>query len=178
MFQVKIEVSECTECKRTETARWYYKTTSNPICCSCYRKRYVSANREKALAAQRKANSSDKSKLARKAYAKSEHGRALWKRCNRYLDPIRKKSLKNASFNEKYKTEIKEIYNTCPEGFHVDHIIPLKAKALVNGEYIHVASGLHVPWNLQHLSALDNIQKHCNLNKVASEDLRCQYIFN
>src|SRR5690606_39029165 len=47
---------------------WYRKTTDSPICCSCYRKEYVANNREKALAAQRKANSSEKSRKARKEY--------------------------------------------------------------------------------------------------------------
>lgn len=46
--------------------------------------------------------------------------------------------------------EINSIYRNCPVGFHVDHIIPLK-HALV--------CGLHVPYNLQYLSAEDNLKK-------------------
>ena len=46
--------------------------------------------------------------------------------------------------------KIREIYEECPEGYHVDHIIPL------NG--INV-SGLHVENNLQYLLAKDNLKK-------------------
>lgn len=47
--------------------------------------------------------------------------------------------------------KIKEIYSKCPEGFHVDHILPLR------GELV---SGLHVENNLQYLPALENIKKN------------------
>jgi hypothetical protein len=62
----------------------------------------------------------------------------------------RRAVLKNATPQWVNHDEITKIYENCPSGYHVDHVIPLNSK---------IVSGLHVPWNLQYLPAHENLSK-------------------
>lgn len=62
----------------------------------------------------------------------------------------RKKLLDQRNMKWADNSKIKQLYVECPEGFQVDHIIPLKNKNV---------SGLHVEFNLQYLTKKDNNMK-------------------
>lgn len=53
-----------------------------------------------------------------------------------------------------YEAQLKAFYFARPEGFHVDHVVPLKGVDPITKQ--HVVCGLHVPWNLQYLPSEDN----------------------
>lgn len=61
-----------------------------------------------------------------------------------------RRSKQHTPLSKLYRKEIADIYKNRPEGHHVDHIHPLIGENFC---------GLHVPWNLQYLSAEDNIKK-------------------
>lgn len=79
-----------------------------------------------------------------KDYYKENKGRIIAK------SAARNALLKNAIPKWANLSKIKEIYDNCPEGYHVDHIIPLQ------GENI---CGLHIETNLQYLTAEENLKK-------------------
>lgn len=73
--------------------------------------------------------------------------------CHTFRTKKQKLSIIDRTPNWANLQKIKEIYKNCPEGMHVDHIVPLHGK---------LVSGLHVEYNLQYLSAKDNM---CKSNK-------------
>ena len=60
------------------------------------------------------------------------------------------RSLRVPIWYDSQKQQIEDFYAKCPEGYQVDHIIPLKGREV---------SGLHVISNLQYLPIKENLQK-------------------
>lgn len=61
------------------------------------------------------------------------------------------------------KDALLEVYANCPNGYEVDHIIPIKG--VIDGRPV---CGLHVPWNLQYLTPTENRKKK---NKISEKDI-------
>lgn len=109
------------------------------------RKRYIAKSEEiKAHNKQWYANTTEDRRAVRIEYYKNN------KKLFLHLSKLRKRHIKQATPIWADLNEIKKIYANCPDGFHVDHIIPLRSKNV---------SGLHVPLNLQYLSATENLSK-------------------
>ena len=116
---------ENSEYDRRRQVAW---RTINPN----YQKAWVEQNRESVNARKREWARNNREKLRKKELARKQ---AASLRCPGWED--RKRLLK--------------FYRECPEGFHVDHIIPLRGK---------LVSGLHCLGNLQYLPAQENLRKH------------------
>lgn len=74
----------------------------------------------------------------------------IGKRKRKEQKRLRRRTVRQAKLGSVSWQEIVDFYDKCPEGHHVDHIIPLKHPDVC---------GLHVPWNFQYLSAEDNVNK-------------------
>lgn len=88
-----------------------------------------------------------------KAYAKRHYEANKYK--YREKDAMRRAREIQATPSWVDREALKQIYASCPKGYHVDHIIPLNHPDVC---------GLHVPSNLQVIPAKDNLRKSNKLN--------------
>jgi hypothetical protein len=88
-----------------------------------------------------------------KEYYETHKNTEKFKKRHNFHEANRRAAKLNATpkwLTTEQKQQIKNIYNDCPTGFHVDHIVPLQGQEV---------KGLHVPWNLQALPEKLNLIK-------------------
>ena len=129
-------------CKHGHNAPRHVKNHACTVCCLALSKAWNKANPEKTLAAGRKSYAKDPSKAAAryaKRRANKKQATPAW---------VDTKELQKFYLEARLKTLESEF------AWEVDHIVPL------NGVNV---CGLHVPWNLQVIPAVDNRRKQNRL---------------
>lgn len=134
--------------KESRKRTGYYKRT-HCVCINCQRLRkrqYYLLNRDKKLTQGKKWREEN--------YEYKKQLNKIWRENNRNRTAYyaRKRQAQKLKALPEWVdlNELKLIYHNRPEGHHVDHIIPLQGK---------IVCGLHVPWNLQYLTAKENLEK-------------------
>lgn len=122
---------ECLACTPVRAAGWAKR---NPEAMSAAGGRWYAKNRDKKTAYTRDWNK------------KNPH----FARKNNTNRRAKKLAATPKWLTAEQAAAIVTIYRSCPEGHEVDHIIPLVSKRVC---------GLHVPWNLQHLTIEANRRK-------------------
>ena len=154
-----MDTRKCYGCGKTKSANEMTTNgkqgTSNwcRVCRSAHDHSVYIKNREKILTRTRKwqAKHVEKRKVAmHKWYLKNQRSVVA-----NVAKRQAAKLLRNPSWSNLKK--IKEIYLRCPKNRVVDHIIPLQ------GELV---SGLHIPENLQYLTAFENSSKNNRFNPM------------
>ena len=95
----------------------------------------------------------DRVAASKRKWSKANSKKELAK-CRKYQ--ASKKNATPAWLTKDQIKQMQDIYVNCPEGYEVDHIVPLQGKQV---------KGLHVPWNLRYLRTSDNRKKS---NKLAA----------
>ena len=177
----------CTKCGETKTLGYFARAPLGlhgraaecKVCEAARKKAYRLANWEKVRARERvnqrewAAQNPDKEAAKARRYKERHPDRiAAVGKQYREMNPakrafwqmVREARKKQAIPPWANLEAIKEIYANCPQGHHVDHIIPLYA---VRGRK-HVACGLHCEANLQYLPASENKRKWATMPEDAA----------
>jgi hypothetical protein len=142
--------SQCNVCKKE-----YDKANSARI--AAYQKEYRLANREKATGYHREWRIANKEKEAayKKEYQKANPDKLNAKNAKRNAAKLQRTpkwlTADDFALIESYYTQAKRLEEATGVKYHVDHIIPMQGD---------LVSGLHVPSNLQVITAEENVRKN------------------
>ncbi len=178
--------ARCKICYRLYQQQW---RDGNPEKSSAYTKKWKNSNPEKAKEGDRKQNKlrrKRKTETARawrrrhpdkirevnqRQYSKQRAWAKEHPEVYAYHALVRRRMQKQACpqwLTSQHKEQIRLIYKSARTksefheiDFHVDHIEPIKGVDELGN---HVSCGLHVPWNLQVLTAEENLLKKNKLN--------------
>ncbi len=147
----------CQRCNKTkrDANRYYAHTTCKACYMKVWRKQNPAASKaiegrrySAARTAQWRTKNPERWKALLKSHYEKNKPRFYARNAKRKADKL----LRTPKWlTKEQRDQITHFYDTAPPGYHVDHIVPLRGKTV---------SGLHVPWNLQHLSALENNRKN------------------
>lgn len=148
--------NDCKECQREYDKNW---RKNNSERCRTNGLKWVADNREKSngYKAKWRLNNSDKDKTCKLEWAIKNK-----QKINEYAKQ-RARRIKQATpfwLTQEEKADIVDMWLSRPDGFQVDHIVPIQGKDF---------SGLNVPWNLRYLDRIENIRKK---NKLPEKELQ------
>jgi hypothetical protein len=145
--------SYCRECSKKDAQRW---RADSKALRAAYEKDYYAENRERILQRQKRwrEENPEKSKKATRRWASANKELIAEKRARRRAS---KRQATPPWLTNEHREQMEAIYARCFEAeeltgikHHVDHIHPLVHPLLC---------GLHVPWNLQVITAEENLRK-------------------
>lgn len=144
---------ECKECHNKELKQWRIK---NPEKYKALIDKWRRQNPEKRKQMWDKWKEKNRERVKQAATKFKEAHPGRFRAMKRASDAKRRALMAKTYVGGNQKL-MAEIYNRCPKGYHVDHIVPISK------------GGVHSPENLQYLPALINVKKNAKLNFDYSE---------
>jgi hypothetical protein len=152
---------QCAVCKLIEDKSSFYNSINN-LCIGCSKKetlKYRDKNRDKLAEIARQYRVDNKDTLdtyyhsdrylSMKKEYRDTH-RDIIKAGNAKRRAVEIQATRKYEYGDQEELDIINFYKNCPEGFHVDHIVPLQHS---------LVCGLHTISNLQYLTAKENLSK-------------------